>query len=124
MPAAGIGRRAKYGDSVPVKVRHLREELATQLELVVKARIRLNQELSANGGDLTRDFTARMKDLTACFTDITQARIRLDTSEKKLGDDLTPAQERETAIKFILSLEPSEQADIIAYLTEQVKARK
>jgi hypothetical protein len=99
------------------RVRHLKAELGLQLELVTRARTKLIAELGMSGKtDLTRDFTSRLKDLTSCFSDLTSARIRLDASEKKLEKEMTPAEERDTAIEYILAMDPAERTAAIQYL--------
>jgi hypothetical protein len=124
------GRHSVKSEFIPVgstltrseRTKRLKDELQLTLELLTKVRGRLIAELATSkAADVSRDYTGRLKDVTACYADLTTNAIRLAQSEKKLGDELTPAEERDTAVEYILSLEPSERDTVIAYLITKSK---
>lgn len=98
-------------DSVRVRndrVIRLKEELNLILELVVHSREALTNELSTEFAQkkltIDKPFLTKLKELTACYNSLTDARIRLDKAERSLEKDLSPAEEKEAVRDYVMSL--------------------
>lgn len=108
---AGMGEKKIPVDTVRVRnerVIRLKEELNLILELVVHSREALKNELSTEFAQkrlsVDKTFLTKLKELTACYNSLTDARIRLDKADRSLEKDLSPAEEKEAVREFILSL--------------------
>lgn len=90
------------------RVIRLKEELNLILELVVHSREALTNELSTEFAQkklaIDKPFLTKLKELTACYNSLTDARIRLDKAERSLEKDLSPAEEKEAVRDYIMSL--------------------
>lgn len=99
------------------RVIRLKEELNLILEVVVHAREALSNELSSEVAQkklsIDAKFLSKLKALTSAYRELTDARIRLDKSERTLEKELTPAEEKQAVREFILSLEGKERASMI-----------
>lgn len=95
------------------RVVRLKDELNLILELVVHSREALTSELSSEFAQkklaIDKPFLTKLKELTACYNSLTDARIRLDKADRSLEKDLSPAEEKEAVREFILSLAASER---------------
>lgn len=93
----------------------LKEELNLILELVVKMRKRLEGEeaQAVSGVLISKEFVAKLKDLTHCYQTLTKSRIDLDKAERSMENDMTPAQEKKAVKDYVSSLGGAEKADLI-----------
>lgn len=107
------------------RVIRLKEELNLILELVVHSRESLENELDTEFAQkkfsIDKSFLAKLKDLTACYDKLTDARIRLDKSEKAMEAEMTPQEEKAAVRAFILSLENKERIQFLNSLMEAHK---
>jgi hypothetical protein len=105
------------------RVVRLKEELNLILQLVVHSRESLDNELDSEFAQkklsIDEKFLRKLKELTACYNSLTDARIRLDKSERSLEKEMTPAEERETVRAFIRSMEINERSE---FLKNEVQA--
>lgn len=103
----------------------LKEELNLILELVVHSRESLNNELQSEFAQkqfsVDKPFISKLKDLTACYNSLTDARIRLDKAEKAMEAEMTPQEEKAAVRAFIMSLENKER---IQFLTSMLEAHR
>lgn len=99
------------------RVIRMKDELIKVLDLVTRCRESLEGEVSEGlaakmkGVDL--DFLRRLKELTVMFSNMTDARIRLDKAEKLLENDLTPLEERQAVIEYIHSMENQDRGEFL-----------
>lgn len=117
--------RAETTRQKNTRLQQLKEELVLQLDLIVDARDKLEREFRKEGVAgkfVTKDWISRLKDLTSCFNSVTESKIRVEAAERKIDKDLTPAEEREAVIDFVLSADDS--AEIIKYLVATYEAEK
>jgi hypothetical protein len=138
-PKVGMDRQAEkdilkaagHRDGVvarSARVLRLKEELNLQLELVVHARESLENELSSEIAQkklsIDKSFLSKLKELTACFNSLTDARIRLDKSEKALEKEMTPQEEKEAVRAFVASLTVDERYNLIQMMWRDHKANR
>jgi hypothetical protein len=99
------------------RVIRLKEELNLILELVVHSREALTNELSSEFAQkklaIDKPFLTKLKELTACYNSLTDARIRLDKAERSLEKDLSPAEEKEAVRDYVLSLGRAERGKFL-----------
>ena len=102
------------------RVVRLKDELNRILELVVHSREslvnELDNEIAQKKLSIDTTFLKKLKELTACYNSLTDARIRLDKAEKSLEEDLTPMEEREAALDYIKGMDDKERAEMISEL--------
>lgn len=117
----GIAKRSE-------RALRLKNELNLILEMVVHAREALQNELNTEFAQkkisIDKPFLDRLKGLTACFTQLTESRIRLDKAEKEMEAEMTPAEEREAVRAFVKSLSMDESYRLIHMLWDDHKARR
>lgn len=98
----------------------LKNELNVILELVVHAREALENELKSEFAQkklgIDKPFLDKLKGLTACFTELTASRIRLDKAEKEMEAEMTPAEELDAIEKHVASLDNEERYHLIKRL--------
>lgn len=103
----------------------LKDELNRILELVVHSREALENELGSEIAQrklsIDQPFLKKLKELTACFNSLTDARIRLDKSEKAMEAEMTPAEEMEAVRLFVASLGQEERYHFIQRLWKEHK---
>ncbi len=103
----------------------LKEELNLILELVVHSRESLNNELNSEFAQkklsVDKPFISKLKDVSACYNSLTDARIRLDKAEKALEAEMTPAEEMAAVRAFIMALDNKER---IMFLNKLFEAHK
>jgi len=96
------------------RVLRLKEELNLILELVVHSRESLQNELESEfaqkKSSIDDKFLRKLKELTACYGTLTDARIRLDKSERAMEKEMTPEDELETVEMFVKAMENVERA--------------
>jgi len=89
----------------------LKDELQATIDIVAHTRESLEREL----GDQTdrwsklgasKEFIARLKDLTSSFNSLTEAKIRLDKAEKQLEEDMTPEEEYQVVLQYLVDMDP------------------
>lgn len=104
------------------RVARLKNELDLQLELICHSRENLQQEMltsyAASTG-LKQDHLKALQQLTACFNDLTRARIALLKAEREAEDSMTPADEKEAVEEYILSMQPAEQREFLSKLVKR-----
>lgn len=102
------------------RVIRLKEELNLILELVVHSREALTNELSSEFAQkklaIDKPFLTKLKELTACYNSLTDARIRLDKAERSVEKDLSPAEEKEAVADYIMSLGNTERGRLLKRL--------
>lgn len=90
------------------------------LDLVVHAREALQNEVSGAIAQrkeyIDSDWLKRFKELASTFNSLTDARIRLDKSERSLENDLSPEEEKHAVIDFFKALEPQERGETLGKL--------
>lgn len=94
-----VGKRSE-------RVLRLKEELNRILALVVHSRESLENELDSEFAQkkysIDNNFLKKLKELTACYGTLTDARIRLDKSEKALEREMTPEEEEAAVREYIM----------------------
>lgn len=99
------------------RVIRLKEELNLILEVVVHAREALSNELKSEVAQkklsIDAKFLGKLRALTSAYRELTDARIRLDKSERTLEKELTPAEELEAVREHVLSLENPERGKFL-----------
>lgn len=102
------------------RIARLRQELNAQLDLISYSREQLEEEVKTSldhkGYTTSVDFIKKLRELSACFGSVTDARIRLLKAEKAHEDDMSPDDEKRAVRSFVRSLECSERRDMIASL--------
>lgn len=126
MPSVGIDGTVRTRGTIRERnerVVRLKEELNLILQLVVHSRESLDNELDSEFAQkklsIDEKFLRKLKELTACYNSLTDARIRLDKSERSLEKEMTPAEERETVRAFVRSMELNERSE---FLRNEVQA--
>ena len=116
-------------DSVRVRnerVVRLKDELNLILELVVHSREALTFELSSEFAQkrlmIDKPFLTKLKELTACYNSLTDARIRLDKADRSLEKDLSPAEEKEAVREFVAALGNEERYRFLTQMVTSYKA--
>ena len=101
----------------------LKNELNVMLELIVKMRERLENELADVTHKFIDDkFITKVNKLSQSFERLTSARIQLDKAEKALEAEMTPAEEMAAVREFILTgLDNTERAKFLWKLNEAHK---
>lgn len=98
----------------------LKNELNVILELVVHAREALQSELSTEFAQkklsIDKPFLDKLKGLTACFTELTASRIRLDKAEKEMEAEMTPVEELNAIESHVMSMANEERYNFIQRL--------
>lgn len=106
----------------------LKQELNLILELVVHSRESLENELSSEFAQkklsIDKAFLTKLKDLTACYNSLTDARIRLDKAEKAMEKEMTPQEEMAAVRAFVQSLTIDEAYRFIHTMWADHKARR
>ena len=102
----------------------LKNELNVMLELIVKMRERLENELadSAQQKFIDKNFIDKVNKLAQSFERLTASRIQLDKAEKSLEAEMSPAEEMAAVRTFILEgLDNTERAKFLWKLNESHK---
>lgn len=115
----GIAKRSE-------RARVLKEELNRVLELVVHAREALENELNSEFAQkklgIDKPFVDKLKSLAACFTTLTESRIRLDKAEREMEAEMTPQEEKQAVRAFVMGvLSNDERREFIKSLWEAHK---
>jgi recombinational DNA repair ATPase RecF len=97
-------------------ITRLKEELDAAIALVVHARESLENELDSEWAQkklsVDASFLKKLSQLTASFNSLTESKIRLDKAEKAMERDLTPEEEREAVVGYLVGLKPQEAWNI------------
>lgn len=83
----------------------LKEELDATLRVVASTREQLSKEgeLLEKAGLVDDKFLRKLKELTASFNSLTESKIRLDKAERAMEEDLTPEEERQAVLSYLVS---------------------
>lgn len=89
----------------------LKDELQATIDVVAHTRESLTRELGEQTDrwsklGASKEFIARLKDLTSSFNSLTEAKIRLDKAEKSLEEDMTPEEEYQVVLQYLVDMEP------------------
>ena len=57
-------------------------------------------------------FLKKLKELTASFNSLTESKIRLDKATKAVERDLTPEEEQEAVVGYLVDMEPWEMSQL------------
>lgn len=94
----------------------LSTELDKTIALVVHARESLTNELDSEWAQkkLSVDdkFLKKLKELTASFNSLTESKIRLDKATKAVERDLTPEEERDAVVGYLMDMNPWEMSQL------------
>lgn len=90
-------------------ITRLKEELDNAIKLVVHARESLDNELDSEWAQkklsVDKAFLGKLKELTASFNSLTEAKIRLDKAEKAMEEDMSPQEEYEAVLRYLADMD-------------------
>ena len=100
----------------------LKDELDRAIKLVVHTRECLENELDSEWAQkklgIDQAFVKKLQVLTTAFNSLTESKIRLDKAEKAIEREMTPEEDREAVLGYLISLDDLNE---LSHITAQAK---